>query len=217
MASQCPNAAQFHDATRQANFILPASPDAMTPVITNAILPIIRPEAGVAWPRLVTLMSDTSLAFDAEVTWTGGKGAGGTFRCTAVGGIVRFVIAAATLQIRVANWSSVAHNVRASVDDVPTVPHGQQLTLIQRIGQLGIAATAGIPIPRFAKLLNVDSDLLAQNPNIALDFIDSFASIISTKVGTDTDIAVMPATRLDVTNNNGAVASSIVLDWRLSL
>lgn len=210
-----PPAARFPDASRQGMQVLVAGGGG-TPAV-NAI-PILKAEASEEWPRLVTLISDSGQAFDAAITWRGGKGSGGRIKATAFGGVVRFCVAATAINVFLANWSVAATNtVRASVTDLDGVPTSQELPISMRALAMPAAGVWTMGVPPFAKVLNVQCSSLAQLPNLQLDFLDSAGVVIFTRVGTDRDIEVGPASSMRITNNNGGVVASVVQNWKLSL
>lgn len=209
-------------ATSTVTLALPGNATQTTPA-DNLYVEFLSTEAQATYPRIInvySLPSGTSSAyegggaFDCRVEWTSGGGRGGATVITGSGGGLQFFLHCKTLRVSLANWLNVSQTCVVSVED-GDYGQTQELRRTRREQALAAGAFQEFQIPRYARFVTVASDTPAQRPNILVSQIDDGPTIMSAYAADTESIPVGAASRIRITNNNGAPLANYVLDFKL--
>lgn len=209
-------------ATSTVSLVLPANATQTTPA-DNLYVEFLATEAAATYPRIINVYSlptgtssayEGGGAFDCRVEWTSGGGRGGATVITGSGGGLQFFLHCKTLRVSLANWLNVPTTVVVSVED-GDYGQTQELRRVRREQALAAGAFQEFQIPRYARFVSVASDTPTQRPNILVSQIDDGPTIMSAYTADQLSIPVGAASRIRITNNNGAALANYVLDFKL--
>lgn len=209
----CPKMARFPVAAGSVR--LPANTTEVSPTDADFQYAMAA-EAGMAWPRTVTLMSDRGGPFDAEIRWTAGaQGASGRIVCTAMGGVVLLCITATTLRIRAANWIDGVQIVTIGIESDATAPPAQHN--VKRDLNLASSAQRDYTVPAFARSLRFAAADPTKVNSVKVILLDSAGTTMATHNADEGDISVGAASTIRIRNDHATALASYTLDFTLGL
>lgn len=210
----CPPQAAFPVSSNAGVVIAARASEGTTPTDADFV-EVLNPQASVAWPRMITIISREGYAFDAKIKYSVGRGVGGTFVVTSQGGIVRVQVLATSLVISVANWTAAANTIDTSVECQEVVSRLLQHRIVR--GAIAVGSNVTFTVPAYASTVRCSCDDNDRLGSLILGFFDQAGTGINKTSGDDGDVAVGTARTIRIDNYSGVAIGSVILDFTLSV